>query len=77
MPHIHDISQLFLETELIIPDYLHQGDCEFLSSVYIETRYPPDIGHLSEGEPNENDITRTNKIANTIFNMVIRYLHIK
>jgi len=70
IPRIHDISRLFLETELEIPDNLHQGDLEFLSSIYIETRYPPDIGLLPDSEPNVTDVNRASKVAEIIFNLV-------
>lgn len=76
IPRIHDISRLFLETKLEIPKNLHQSDLEFLSSIYIETRYPHDIGLLPDGEPNATDVNRAIKAAETIFNLVNRYLHI-
>ncbi|RLF37590.1 MAG: hypothetical protein DRN21_06230 [Thermoplasmata archaeon] len=34
---------------------LTETEILFLSSVYIDTRYPPDVGLLPKGEPTETD----------------------
>ncbi|HDY74887.1 MAG TPA: HEPN domain-containing protein [Candidatus Marinimicrobia bacterium] len=71
---IHDISQLFLETGLDLPNEMTQKDLEFLSSIYIETRYPPDIGLLSTGNPDKIDANRAIKNAEILFNFILNNL---
>ena len=34
---------------------LTESDIHYLTSIYIETRYPPDFGLLPEGEPSRED----------------------
>lgn len=74
IPRSHDISRLFLETGLDLPENVLQKDLEFLSSIYIETRYPPDIGLLPEGNPQEADANRAIKNAETLFKYILDIL---
>jgi len=66
-PRIHDITALLnmcKKAGIKIPlseDYAH-----FLSSVYIDARYPPDIGLLPEGEPGEEEGNLCIKILNEL-----------
>ena len=34
---------------------LTESEIHFLTSIYIETKYPPDFGLLPEGEPSRED----------------------
>jgi len=55
-PRIHDIiklSKLCQRIDIQIP--LSKDDQALLSSVYIDTRYPPDAGLLPNGEPSKED----------------------
>ena len=43
-----------------------EDDLQFLSSVYIETQYPPDLGLLPGGEPTGEDAARAARIARAL-----------
>jgi HEPN domain-containing protein len=45
---------------------VEKSDMEFLSSIYIESCYPHDLGLLPKGEPGKNDAERAMKIARQI-----------
>lgn len=55
-PRIHDLNALNQKCQksgVEIP--LNETEILFLSSVYIDTRYPPDVGLLPKGEPLKSD----------------------
>jgi len=55
-PRIHDINALVekcVELGVAIP--LNDTEIHFLSSIYIDVRYPPDVGLLPGGEPLKSD----------------------
>ncbi len=55
-PRIHDVNTLAIRCKKLgcnIP--LSETEILFLSSVYIDARYPPDVGLLPKGEPIESD----------------------
>jgi HEPN domain-containing protein len=55
-PKTHDLSYLAKLTGITFSDFgISNSDLEFLTSVYIETRYPPDLGLLPDGEPTSFD----------------------
>jgi HEPN domain-containing protein len=45
---------------------------EFLSTIYIESRYPPDIGLLPSGEPGRDDADRSIRVASSIYDFFMR-----
>ena len=47
--------QYLLDVDMLKDLDLNNSDLQFLNSVYIETRYPPDLGLLPGGEPTEKD----------------------
>jgi len=56
VPRIHDINALVKRVEKFgIKVPLTEEQILFLSSVYIDTRYPPDVGLLPNGEPQKKD----------------------
>jgi len=55
-PKTHDLILLVKALNIKLKDLdLNNSDLQFLNSVYIETRYPPDLGLLPGGEPTEKD----------------------
>lgn len=55
-PRTHDVNALTIRCKELgcrIP--LSEREILFLSSVYIDARYPPDVGLLPKGEPTESD----------------------
>jgi len=54
---IHDINALVKRVSklgIIVP--LKEREILFLSSIYIDVRYPPDVGLLPNGEPSRKDV---------------------
>lgn len=68
IPRIHDVAYLYGLTGLELK--IDPADLEFLSSIYLESRYPPDIGLLPGGEPNENDAERAAAVAEALFSQI-------
>jgi HEPN domain-containing protein len=65
VPRTHDLIVLAGVLKLDLP--VTQDDLQFLSSVYIETRYPPDLGLLPGGEPTREDAARATQIARALY----------
>lgn len=66
-PKIHDVNALANRCfELGVNFPLSKKEVYFLSSVYIDTRYPPDIGLLPEGEPGEKEAELCMRILNKV-----------
>ncbi|MCH8011754.1 MAG: HEPN domain-containing protein [Candidatus Marinimicrobia bacterium] len=56
-PRIHDINALVKRVAKLnfnVP--LKENEILFLSSIYIDIRYPPDVGLLPKGEPTQRDV---------------------
>ena len=70
IPKTHDLA--YLVKELNITTNFSDDDLEFLSSVYVESRYPPDVGLLPSGEPDERDAKRAFQIANQIYEFITK-----
>jgi len=67
IPRIHDINALVRRVEKLgIKVPLTENQILFLSSVYIDTRYPPDVGLLPDGEPQKKDTEIAVKAAKKI-----------
>ena len=70
-PRIHDINALVKLCEKInIKLPLDKNEILFLSSIYIDVRYPPDVGIIPEGEPTKDDA----KIAYDAVNKIKKWL---
>ena len=66
-PRIHDISKLYKEcSKYILNIPLLKEEQIFLSSVYIDSRYPPDAGLLPKGEPTREDAELAVAIADKL-----------
>jgi hypothetical protein len=59
-----------IEQHLI--DTVPQDDLEELDSVYTSSRYPVDIGILSNGKPTVEDATKLYEKAKMIYGIVLR-----
>lgn len=56
-PRTHDINALakrLAKSNVVVP--LTEDEILLLSSVYIDTRYPPDVGLLPNGAPTKKDV---------------------
>lgn len=65
IPKIHDVLVLADRMNLDLP--VSREELEFLSSVYIESRYPTDIGLLPQGEPTQEDAEQALSIARKVY----------
>jgi len=66
-PRIHDINALAIRCEQLgIKVPLSEEEKYFLSSIYIDTRYPPDIGLIPGGEPGKQEAQICITILNNI-----------
>jgi HEPN domain-containing protein len=65
IPRTHDLIVLARILKLDLP--ATEDDLQYLSSVYIETRYPPDLGLLPGGEPTGEDAARAARIARALY----------
>lgn len=69
-PRVHDL--------VIYPDiHLSTDALEFLSSIYLESRYPADLGLLPKGEPAEPDARKFLEIAQGILQTIWKTLQPK
>jgi hypothetical protein len=63
-PRTHDLVFLYQKVKKRYPRLsLGQEELEFLNGLYIESRYPADLGLLPEGEPTAADARRALAIA--------------
>ena len=68
-PRTHDLRYLAKLTGITFSDFgISNSDLEFLTSVYIETRYPPDLGMLPDGEPTSQDEKDAIDISEKLYN---------
>ena len=74
-PRTHDLGFLYQKlSQLNLPLKIDMPDLEFLSGVYVEFRYPPDIGLLPHGEPTREDAQKALEIAERVFAQVEKLL---
>ena len=69
VPRIHDLVALYQKAN--VASSVEPADLQFLSSVYIETRYPSEVGLLPHGQPSRDDANRAIRIARTIYGTVL------
>jgi len=65
IPRTHDLSVLVPLSRAQLS--VTKQDLEFLSGLYVETRYPPDLGLLPTGEPDAEDAERAKAIALALY----------
>jgi len=75
-PRIHNIKVLKDMAESALGSTLDISveEATFLGQVYVESRYPLDIGLLPNGEPTKEDAQKALKIARRAFTQVERML---
>jgi len=68
-PKTHELVVLFREADVTLEEFdLEYEEVQFLNSVYIETRYPPDFGLLPGGEPSDEDEKYAIQIVEKFYN---------
>jgi len=75
-PRIHNIKILkdMAQNTLGFGLDISVEEANFLNEVYVESRYPPDIGLLPHGQPTREDAHRALEIARRVFAQVERML---
>lgn len=74
-PRTHDLGFLYQKLDqLNLPLRVDMADLEFLNEVYVEFRYPPDIGLLPHGEPTKEDAQKALEIAKRVFTQAEKML---
>ncbi|MBA7544457.1 hypothetical protein ES705_36813 [subsurface metagenome] len=77
-PKTHDLQKLLalLKENDIIIDIESAAIIE-LDSIYIDTRYPVDLGLVPEGNPTLEKVKRFFETAKSIYKQAINIMHIK
>jgi len=74
-PKTHDLVFLYQRVRRRYPSLsLDKEELEFLNGLYIESRYPADLGLLPEGEPTAADARRALAIARGVLGKVRKVL---
>lgn len=74
-PRTHDLGFLYQRLgQLNVPLRIDMADLEFLSGIYVESRYPLDVGLLPHGEPAREDAQKALDIAERVFAQVEKKL---
>ncbi|MBS4027114.1 MAG: HEPN domain-containing protein [Ignavibacteriales bacterium] len=68
IPRTHDI--VYLIDALDTHTGVSADDIQYLSSVYVDSRYPPDVGLLPHGEPSKKDAERAMRIAKEVYHSI-------
>lgn len=76
IPRIHSLNKLFKLCENSI-EISNQDLVNLLDSLYIESRYPGDMGLLPHGNPTIEDAQQFYNFANIIFNQTCKILKIE
>ncbi|MGC8778683.1 MAG: HEPN domain-containing protein [Candidatus Caldatribacteriaceae bacterium] len=70
-PRVHDLAILYHKVREHYPNVcLSLDDLEFLSGIYLESRYHADFGLLPKGEPAESDTRRLLEIVQGILHTI-------
>lgn len=74
LPKIHDLSKLFSLIEKLVKLKLNFDLLETLNEVYMDSRYPIDLGLLPEGKPSLVRARELYGFAKDVFNQVEKQL---
>ena len=71
IPKTHDLDFLWKKTGIPLSIFdLTESEIHFLTSIYIETRYPPDLGLLPGGEPSKEDEQEAVRLVEKLYQKV-------
>ncbi len=74
VPKIHDLIKLYKIVQDSFNIKLNEENLQKISVVYVETRYPSDIGLLPSGFPSVEEANEIYNLAEGIFEDVIKFL---
>ena len=72
IPKTHDLISLYRRSG--VREAIDIGGLRFLSDVYVESRYPPDLGLLPGEVPDEEDARRAYELAMEIYEALKKYI---
>ncbi|RMF57669.1 MAG: HEPN domain-containing protein [Calditrichaeota bacterium] len=76
IPRIHDINVLVeMCSNFGVKIPLTETEIHFLSSIYIDVRYPPDVGSLPDGAPLKSDADVAIQSVKKVKKWVDEYAH--
>ena len=74
IPNIHNLVTLLGRIEVTFMEAVDADMLDRLNQLYIEARYPGELGLLPEGKPSRNEARRFHEFARDIYRSVERYL---
>ncbi len=77
IPKIHSVYTLFEKLPTVIKNKIDIkiNDLELVDTIYIDTRYPSDIGLLPSGLPTKKEVAYILELTETIYNSVLEFLN--
>lgn len=78
-PKIHNVQALFslLPTEYKSKIVIEEPELELVDDIFIESKYPSDLGLLPTGLPSKDDAQQIFVIAEKIYHPLLKLLEIK
>lgn len=74
VPKVHDLIKLYGETKKIKDFKFNEDTLDILSRVYIEARYPSELGLLPGGKPTVEETKRFYEFTKYIYIEIKKYL---
>ncbi|MBN1338598.1 MAG: HEPN domain-containing protein [Bacteroidales bacterium] len=77
VPKIHNLVRLFDMIENLVDFEIDEKFLTFTDEVYIETRYPGDLGMLPDGQPSHKEAKQLSDFAGYIYRKTMETLEVK
>ena len=74
VPKVHDLIKLYGETKKIKEFEFNEDTLDILSRVYIEARYPSELGLLPSGKPTIEETNKFYEFAKYVYTEIKKYL---
>ncbi|MGR3301643.1 MAG: HEPN domain-containing protein, partial [Candidatus Scalindua sp.] len=74
VPKVHDLSKLYGEVKKIKEFEFDEDVLDILSRVYIEARYPSELGLLPSGKPTITESKKFYEFAKYVYTEIKKYL---
>lgn len=76
IPKIHSITTLFekLPFDLKNKNFINIDELGLIDDIYIDARYPGEIGLIPGGFPAKSDASEVMQITNKVYSVIIEYL---
>jgi len=78
IPKIHSVTTLFekLPDDFKSNSTIEHDELNLIDDIYIDSRYPGEIGLMPNGFPSKSDAINVLKIAKKIYNLVFQYFNL-